>query len=115
LNVEPFAGLEIEMVGGVLPTVTAMDAVAVDPSASVIDAVIVWVPFVSRLVKFVPVPIAPSRLEVHAIEPVRLPCSKSHDLGRSEKHSLGCGGGQMAGRRVSGTAQPRKTSAESPG
>jgi hypothetical protein len=41
LNVEPFAGLDIEIVGGVLPTVTATDAVAVEPSASVIDAVTV--------------------------------------------------------------------------
>ena len=81
LNVVPFAGLEIEIVGGVLPTVTVTDTVAVAPSESVIEAVIVWVPFVSPLVKVPPVPSAPSRLDVHAIEPVRLPCSKSHGLG----------------------------------
>jgi hypothetical protein len=75
LNAEPFAGLEIEISGGVLPTVTVTDAVAVAPSASVIDAAIVWVPFVSLLVKLVPVPSAPSLLEVQAIELVRLPCS----------------------------------------
>jgi hypothetical protein len=77
LNVAPFAGLDMEIVGGVLPTVTVTDAVAVDPSASVIDAVIVCVPFDRRLVKLPPLPMVPSRLEVHVIEPVRLPCSKS--------------------------------------
>jgi hypothetical protein len=59
--------------GGVFVTVIDATAVLVDPSASVIDAVIVCVPFDKRLVKLPPVPIAPSRLEVQAIELVRLP------------------------------------------
>jgi hypothetical protein len=63
--------------GGVFVTVIDATAVRVDPSASVIDAVIVCVPFDRRLVKLPPLPIAPSLLEVHMIEPVRLPCSKS--------------------------------------
>jgi hypothetical protein len=98
LNVAPFAGLDMEIVGGVLPTVTVTDAVAVDPSASVIDAVIVCAPFDRRLVKLPPLPIAPSRLEVHVIEPVRLPCSKSHGLGLLGNIAYVCGGGQIEGR-----------------
>lgn len=63
--------------GGVFVTVIDATAVLVDPSASVIDAVIVCVPFDRRLVKLPPLPIAPSLLEVQVMEPVRLPWSKS--------------------------------------
>jgi hypothetical protein len=59
--------------GGVFVTVIDATAVLVDPSASVIDAVIVCDPFERRLVKLPPVPIVPSVLDVHTIEPVRLP------------------------------------------
>ena len=59
--------------GGVFVTVIDTTAVLVDPSASVIDAVIVCAPFDRRLVKLPPLPMAPSLLEVQAIELLRLP------------------------------------------
>jgi hypothetical protein len=63
--------------GGVFVTVIDATAVLVEPFASVIEAVIVCVPFDRRRVKVPPLPIAPSLLDVQAIEPVRLPWSKS--------------------------------------
>lgn len=73
----PFAGLVRLTVGGVFPTVIMAVAVIVAPSASVIDAVIVCVPFVSRFESVAPEPSAPSRLDHQAIELLRFPWSKS--------------------------------------
>jgi hypothetical protein len=70
-------GLVRLTVGGVFPTEIVTVAVVAAPSASVIDAVIVWVPFVSRFDSVAPEPRAPSRLDDQAIELLRLPWSKS--------------------------------------
>jgi hypothetical protein len=58
-------------------TVIETDAVADTPSASVTLAVMTCEPAVSFFVKLPPVPIWPSRLDVHTIADVNDPWSKS--------------------------------------
>src|SRR5659263_290268 len=59
------------------PTDTVAVVLALAPRLSVTVAVMVWVPSVSNLVKVPPVPIGPSRSDVHAILAVRSPSSGS--------------------------------------
>ena len=73
LNEAPLAGLVKLTMGGVFATVMLTVADVVAPSASVTDAVIVCVPFVSRRENVAPEPSEPSRLEDHAMELLRLP------------------------------------------
>lgn len=87
-NEDPDEGLEIETVGALFPTVIVTVAVALDPFASATVAVMVWVPFESVLVSVAPVPSAPSRLDVHAIEPLSPPSSKSEAVPWREMASL---------------------------
>src|SRR5262245_17833585 len=59
------------------PTVMEVLALAGFPPESVSDAVIVWFPLLSVLVKLAPVPICPSLLEVHTKDDAMLPSSGS--------------------------------------
>lgn len=59
--------------GGDALTVTETDALPVKPPLSVTDAVIVCVPTLSVREKLPPVPICPSRLDVHTRLAVRFP------------------------------------------
>jgi hypothetical protein len=77
LNVAPLAGAWIEMAGGAFVTVMVTESFAATPSASTTRRRIVCVPADSRRLKLPPVPIAPSMLDVHAIDPVRSPSSTS--------------------------------------
>ena len=79
-NVDPFAGVEIETVGGVLRTVTVEVTDVLAPSASVTRAVIVCVPLDSLRENVPPSPICPSRLDVHTIDAVRSPSVASPAL-----------------------------------
>ena len=73
MKLAPFSGDEIETAGGVFATVTVTWVDRVAPSASVTVAVMTCVPFESRLVKLAPAPMAPSLLDVHERDPLRVP------------------------------------------
>jgi len=66
-----FVGVEDE------PTLMLVLALPGFPPESTSDAVMMWVPFVSVLVKLAPVPICPSLLEVQTRDAAMLPSSVS--------------------------------------
>jgi hypothetical protein len=73
VKLAPSDGAVIEIVGGVFATVIEVVVDVVAPSASVTLAVMTCAPFESLRVNVPPVPIEPSRLDVHRMEPVREP------------------------------------------